>query len=427
MNPDLLAQLQRCVCGKIVSEYSQLESYSTDFGGLRSMRPSAVVPVETEEELCSALRILRREALPVTVRGGGLSCHARTVTDGVILQNYCFESHTELVEEDAVMVSGRARWAAVVKELKGRWLAPRVLTYSLSPTVGGTLSSGGYGAASIRAGAQVDHVRRLRLVLPDGSAVWCSPKEQESLFRSALGGLGRVGVIECAEIAVEPYRPFVRVKTESFENLASTETALLQADADLFFAESKGAEVRCRAGHWAGIEHLFSTDEVIPADLFQAGVQAVHMPETAHIWCDYFVNPSGLRPMLQFLDSRLPRTGLDRIQVLAIRSPSLPPCRAFLPLPHFESDRYFGIGVFYSVSGADAELLKMARSAQRSLLRECLRLGGRPYLCGAHNLDERDLEAIYGEEFRVLRELCRQQDPKGKFNQPPAPSPLWEA
>ena len=427
VNRDLLTELQRCVRGKIVFDCSQLESYSTDFGGLRSTRPSAVVPVESETELSSALRVLYKVALPVVVRGGGLSCHGRTVTDGVILQNYCAASHVEQIAEDTVVVSGRVRWAMVIEELKRRWLTPRVLTYSLSPTVGGTLSSGGYGAASIRAGAQVDHVRRLRLVLPDGSAVWCSPEENASLFRCALGGLGRVGIIERAEIAVEAYRPFVRVQKKAFNNLASTETVLLQTDADLFFVESRDDEVHSQTGYWAGIEHVFGTDEVVPADFFQAGVQAVHTPETKHIWCDYFVNPSGLGPILRFLDSRLPRTGLNRIQVLAIRNLPSRSSRAFLPLTHFESDRYFGIGVFYSVNAADTNLLKIARNAQRSLLHECLRLGGRPYLCGAHDLDEQDLEAIYQEDFFLLRELCRQQDPEQRFNQTPAQLHRWEA
>jgi hypothetical protein len=79
------------------------------------------------------------------------------------------------------------------------------------------------------------------------------------------------------------------------------------------------------------------------------------------------------------------------------------------------------------VNAADTNLLKIARNAQRSLLHECLRLGGRPYLCGAHDLDEQDLEAIYQEDFFLLRELCRQQDPEQRFNQTPAQLHRWEA
>jgi len=122
--------------------------------------------------------------------------------------------------------------------------------------------------------------------------------------------------------------------------------------------------------------------------------------------------------MLSFLDSRLPRAGLDRIHVLAIRRPASRERRTFLPLPHFDHERYFGIGVFYSVQIADRGLLQTARSAQKTLLEQCLRCGGRPYLCGAHDLDESDIEAIYGDEFREIQKLCRQLDPSALFNQP---------
>ena len=420
MTPETLAKLRRSVQGEVLSSDGARKAYATDFGGLQAAIPEAVVPVTTEEELSAVLRLLRQEEVPVTIRGGGFSCHGRTLTHGVVLQNGPAEIAIQQEAEGLVTVSGRTPWASVVAQLKELILIPRVLTHSLSPTVGGTLSAGGFGAASISAGAQVDHVHKLRLVLPDGSAKECSPTENQGLFRCALAGLGRIGVIEQATIAVEPYHPFFRVETQHFENLAAAEHLLQHTEADLCFLESRQGEVRSRAGYRAGIQHLFGEEEIVSPENFCAGSPAFHMAASRHIWCDYLLNPSALGPFLRRLDTELSRTGLDRIQVLPIRRPSSTPGQSLQPLRAFESDRYFGVGIFYSFDHADENGIAGARETQHMLLRECLRLDGRPYLCGAHHVDDRDLEEIFGDEFRRLLHQSRELDPKGLFNSPRA-------
>ena len=221
-------------------------------------------------------------------------------------------------------------------------------------------------------------------------------------------------------IEVERWRPLVGTRCESFAGFAAAESAILRSEGDLFSAESKGDEVLCRTGRWAGVEELFKTDTAVPSESFQATIPAVAAPGFSHIWCDYFVGPEGLGPMLRFLDKALPRAGLDRVQILAVKRPPLPGRRAFVPLPRFDSGRYFGIGVFYSVPSADAETVERARAAQSALLELCLRNGGRPYLCGAHDIDEDGIESIYGDEFREVQRIRGPLDPDGLFNPPPA-------
>jgi FAD/FMN-containing dehydrogenase len=131
--------------------------------------------------------------------------------------------------------------------------------------------------------------------------------------------------------------------------------------------------------------------------------------------------------MLKFLDAHTEWAGLDRIHILAIRSPAGETTRAFRPLREFRGSRYFGIGVFYTVPRGNRRLLDVAQAAQRALLEECLRVGGRPYLCGAHDLDESGLAAIYGEEFRTFEVMRQALDPAGLFNRPPDSTRLSEA
>jgi hypothetical protein len=50
------------------------------------------------------------------------------------------------------------------------------------------------------------------------------------------------------------------------------------------------------------------------------------------------------------------------------------------------------------------------------LLDGCIALGGRPYLCGAHALDEPRRRAIYGDGYLRLRALRAELDPEGLLN-----------
>lgn len=395
--PSLLRELQRCVAAPVLSGAST-QPYARDFSGLRAVTPAAVVPVQNEEEICAALRLLRSAGVPVTIRGSGFSSNGRALGDGVVLVQQA-DSGEYIVGDGEVDVSARMRWATLVETLKSHFLAPPVLTYSLQTTIGGTLSAGGYGPASVRFGAQVDHVRRLRLILPDGEARWCSPTEDAELFRFALGGLGRAGVIERVVLETVPYRPLVRLETL---------TALDVPDCDFFFIDNG----RATAGHNVTAGELFrhSGGDVIPRELLHAGAPP-RDDAHVHLWCDYFIPAAALRA---FLDTEVDRRGLDRMHVLAI-APGRP-LRAYTPLATFAEERYFGVGAFYAARANDAQAIGAARVAQRTLLDACLRLGGRPYLCGAHDLSDRDLDAIYGDEHRALERLRTTLDPDGLFN-----------
>jgi FAD/FMN-containing dehydrogenase len=420
----LLVGLQQCVSAPVLSTSAQLQVYSRDFGGLKKCLPLAVASVRSEEELCRAIRFLRAERVPMTLRGAGFSCHLGTLSDSVIIENRPSEDETVRLSADLVEIPARLRWRAVVNQLEASRLMPPVLTYSLSPTVGGTLSVGGFGARSIAAGAQVDQVHGLRVVLPDGEAIECSPEKNADIFRLALGGMGRIAVIERATMATTPLRPMVKLSSRRYASFAVAEEQLQTEEADYFFVECRGHDVQSHAGVSAEIQDVFSSESVVPREFFQAPSAAFGQDDVIHVWCDYFVDGSALGSMLEYLDTYLQREGLDRIHILAIRTPRSPNSRAFRPLKKFSGNRYFGIGVFYAVPRGDERLLRDARKAQRDLLERCLHLGGRPYLCGAHDLDENGIESIYGEEYEEVEQMRDRLDPDGLFNRPPNPARL---
>jgi FAD/FMN-containing dehydrogenase len=83
-----------------------------------------------------------------------------------------------------------ALWGHVAKAALARGLTPPVMPAALGLLVGGTLSVGGTGEMSDRAGAQVDHVLELDVITGAGQRVPCSPERSEELFRMMLAGLG---------------------------------------------------------------------------------------------------------------------------------------------------------------------------------------------------------------------------------------------
>jgi FAD/FMN-containing dehydrogenase len=156
-------------------------------------------------------------------------------------------------------------------------------------------------------------------------------------------------------------------------------------------------------------------------DFFCAPIQAVRpTADSCHVWCDYFLAAAALPAFLTFLEAGLRdgtlAAGLERLHFLCIRPPQTPGQRALAALPAHSSRRFYGVGVFYSMSTTEQATLHAARAAQRALLTECLRLDGRPYLCGAHNLDEAVLRAIFGAEYATLETLRARLDPGQLFN-----------
>jgi FAD/FMN-containing dehydrogenase len=78
----------------------------------------------------------------------------------------------------------------------------QVLTDYLELSVGGTLSAGGIGGATHRHGRQVDHVRSLEVLTPDGRIVIRGPGDE--LFDRVRGGAGRPGIIPRATLPLVP-------------------------------------------------------------------------------------------------------------------------------------------------------------------------------------------------------------------------------
>ncbi|KAI9668638.1 MAG: D-arabinono-1,4-lactone oxidase [Alyxoria varia] len=103
-------------------------------------------------------------------------------------------------------------------------------------SIAGALGTATHGS-SLRHGNMCENVRSLRIVLGDGSSVWCSRQERPDLFRAALVSLGAIGII--VEVV---YRMVSATNVEYFTSVIPLQQALDDWDGQLW----KQAEfVRC--------------------------------------------------------------------------------------------------------------------------------------------------------------------------------------
>ena len=110
-------------------------------------------------------------------------------------------------------------------------------------SVGGTISTGGFGVTTYNLGLQVDHVQELEVVTGDGQIVSCSDERNSDLFNAMLGGLGQCGIITkiVMRLMAAPTNVlFIKMDYDDFQS-ASADLALLAKDGRFHHLDGRGA------------------------------------------------------------------------------------------------------------------------------------------------------------------------------------------
>lgn len=96
-----------------------------------------------------------------------------------------------------------ARWSQVIATLDPKGWSPAVMQSNNDFGVAATFSVNAHGWP-VPFGPMGATVRSLRMILPSGDLVSCSPTENAELFNLAMGGYGMAGVILDLEIGMVP-------------------------------------------------------------------------------------------------------------------------------------------------------------------------------------------------------------------------------
>jgi FAD/FMN-containing dehydrogenase len=402
---ELRTLLQQGVAGEVSLDG---EASARDFGRVLHRVPKVVVRPEDEADVAHCFKVAAATGVPVVFRGAGHTCHGQALSDnGILIENFVDRAEMTTLDEAHVEVTTRSSWRRVESALNERGRAVPVLTDYQHLAVGGTLSVGGVGFHSITRGLQVDHVTRARLVLPDGTAVWCSPDAHGELFRFALAGLGQVGFLERVVIDTVPRMPFTRLYVCSYESLGALVDSLawMRTWRGEWPSQFNAVLYQGQVIAFCGLEHAGATEagahgtpeflERLPGPVeFQhtnyrtmIDEQTVDwlgtFPEHEHLWVDYVLDHDGARGFVEFLETLRARDAfagcLEVVHLFVIRRPTRRTVFAFEG-PGPGDGLKVSVGFYTMVPPGDVTARARVREALLRGLERRLALGGRPAL-----------------------------------------------
>lgn len=174
-------------------------------------RPSVVVRCTSDNDVSASLAFAQREALEVSVRGGGHNYAGFALTDGGMMIDLTpMKAVTVDPAARRVTCGGGATWGDLDAATQAHGLAVTGGFISRTGVAGLTLG-GGIGWLVRRAGLSCDNLVGARVVLADGRALNASENDNPDLFWAIRGGGGNFGVVTGFEFALHPIGPMVHL------------------------------------------------------------------------------------------------------------------------------------------------------------------------------------------------------------------------
>jgi cytokinin dehydrogenase len=231
--------------GELNFDDTALQAAADDFGHVVHKKPVAVLRPGDAQDIAKLLQYANRHGIKVAMRGQGHSFLGQTqVEDGVVVDSSSLNS-VRIVKSDAggiAEIGSGSKWHPVLMAANAQKLTVPVIADTFL-SVGGTISTGGFGVTTYNLGLQVDHVQGLELVTGEGQIVTCSDERNSDLFNAMLGGLGQCGIVTkvVMRLVTAPTNVlFIKMDYDDFQT-ASDDLALLAKDGRFHHLDGRGA------------------------------------------------------------------------------------------------------------------------------------------------------------------------------------------
>lgn len=158
--------------------------------------PSLIAKPKTHEQAKACIKACRDIGVPLVIRGAASSAFGSVLPpDGGLVIDVGEMAGVLSIDPADLKADVRAgtRWADLSLELKKQGLALKTSPSSLFSTVAGWFVTGGFGLNSLSHGHISQHVKRIRVVLPDGGEKYLLPGDQQ--FDLMIGSEGQLGMI----------------------------------------------------------------------------------------------------------------------------------------------------------------------------------------------------------------------------------------
>jgi len=169
--------------------------------------PDIILRPESAQEISRIIKLAYSKGIPVTVRGAGSSALGGIIPirGGIVLDLTKMNHILEVsAKNKLVRVQTGTVWEKLDKLLAKNDLA--VFTYPTSApssTVGGWISTGGYGVGSLKYGHIKEHINCLEVVLPTGEIKKLEAGRDENLIEAFIGTEGQFGIITEIELKLQ--------------------------------------------------------------------------------------------------------------------------------------------------------------------------------------------------------------------------------
>jgi len=197
-----ISELEVLVPGGVLVNESILDQHAHDESAFPRVRPSAVVMVNSTQQVSKVLAYCNQERIPVVPFGAGTSLegHAVPIYGGISLDLTNMSRILEIRADDLlVRVEAGVHRKALNEKLSGEGLF-----FSVDPgadaTLGGMAATGAAGTTTVRYGAMRENVMGLTAVLADGTVIHCGRETRKQsagydLTRLIVGSEGTLAVI----------------------------------------------------------------------------------------------------------------------------------------------------------------------------------------------------------------------------------------
>src|SRR5262245_10076471 len=231
--------------GELSLDEAVLQTAADDFGRVVHKKPIAVLRPSGAQDIARLMQLANRQGLKVAMRGQGHSFLGQTQVAGGVVVDSSSLNAVRIVKTGAggtAEIGPGSKWHPVLMAANAEKLTVPVIADTFL-SVGGTISTGGFGVTTYNLGLQVDHVQELEVVTGDGQIVTCSDASNSDLFNAMLGGLGQCGIITKVVIrlmAAPTHVLFIKMDYDDFQS-ASADLALLAKDGRFHHLDGRGA------------------------------------------------------------------------------------------------------------------------------------------------------------------------------------------
>ncbi|HEU5293881.1 MAG TPA: FAD-binding protein [Burkholderiaceae bacterium] len=237
--------------GNLLDDDAVRQAAGEDFGQTVRRLPLAVLKPGSARDLQKLIQFANRYDLKVAVRGSGCALFGNTqIQDGVVVDTSPLNSiqFRESAGRRVVEIGAGARWAQIWDATYAERQRPPVNVDQGALSLGGIVSTAGFGGESWRDGFVVDHVLELQVVTGQGELLACSEARHAELFHAALGGMGQCCVITQVVTTLVPAPTHVLFFVLTYPDLQSAVTDLAMLVGDGRFSHLDGRTAAKPAG-----------------------------------------------------------------------------------------------------------------------------------------------------------------------------------